>query len=124
MKKETRPKFLGGGNIAIKVPPHQFESTIVFCRDIIGLKQLDQVGQSVVFEFGMNRLWIDNVSSISQAEIWLELKTPDTAQAAAYLRENGVTRCDEIENLPEGFKGFCISSPASIIHLVASDEQT
>ena len=27
-------------------------------------------------------------------------------------------RCDDIEPLPPGFRGFWVSSPASIVHLV------
>ncbi|MGH2617936.1 MAG: hypothetical protein ACRDJC_22130 [Thermomicrobiales bacterium] len=35
----------------------------------------------------------------------------------------GVVRRDEIEPLPEGLEGFWISSPASIVHLVAGPDQ-
>jgi hypothetical protein len=31
----------------------------------------------------------------------------------------GVVRCDRVEPLPEGFEGFWIASPASIVHLLA-----
>lgn len=65
-----------------------------------------------------NQLWIDNVPGISQAELWLELRTSDGEAAAAYLAESGVTRRDEIEPLPQGSDGFWIASPGNIIHLV------
>jgi hypothetical protein len=32
-----------------------------------------------------------------------------------------VVRRDEIEPLPEGFKGFWISNPANIIHLISQE---
>lgn len=117
-----KPRFEPGQNIAIKVPPHQFEQTVSFYRDILGLEQLhlatsDKMG-SVTFKFGDKNLWIDKVGSISQAEIWLDIKTNDIEAAARYLHENNVTRRDEIEPLPPELNGFWISSPASIIHLV------
>ncbi|MGY1857386.1 hypothetical protein [Modestobacter sp. SYSU DS0290] len=56
---------------------------------------------------------------ISQAELWLQLTTDDPAAAAQHLATaEGVARCDEIEPLGEG-SAFWISSPASIVHLVA-----
>ncbi len=71
-----------------------------------------------MFEFGSNLLWLDRVETITQAEVWLELHTPDTAKAAKHLDESNVVRCDTVEKLPEGFDGFWISSPANIVHLV------
>lgn len=73
----------------------------------------------VVFEFGPNQLWIDQVEGMSQAELWLELAASDVPAAAKHLANAGVVRCDEIEPLPEGYEGFWIASPAAIIHLVA-----
>jgi hypothetical protein len=63
-------------------------------------------------------LWIDRVEGISQAEVWLQVTTEDTQAAAKHLAAEKIVRRDEIEPLPEGFDGFWISSPASIIHLV------
>jgi len=111
-------KFSGSHNIAMKVPPHQYEATVAFYRDVVGLKQLDIHPPHVGFEFGSNHLWIDSVPGMSQAELWLELATDDVASAAAHLQAAGVVRCDEIEPLPEGFKGFWITSPAAIVHMV------
>ena len=31
-------RIYGGINIAMKVPPHQYEATLAFCRDVVGLK--------------------------------------------------------------------------------------
>lgn len=111
----------GGRNIAMKVPPHLWEDTVTFYRDIVGLDQLTDQAPHVVFRYGENRLWIDNVEGLSQAEIWLELTTSDVAGAAAHFDAAGVARRDEIEALPDGFEGFWVTNTAGIIHLVASE---
>lgn len=118
--------FAGGRNIAMKVPPHLWDATVQFYRDVVGLKVIEHaptVPPSVGFEFGANQLWIDRVDGLSQAEIWLELSTSDVEAAASHLKSAGVVRRDEIEPLPEGFAGFWITSPASIIHLISKPEQ-
>lgn len=117
------PSYSGGRNIAMKVPPHQWEETVRFYRDVLGLRTIDHAPTtppSVCFEFGANRLWIDCVTGMSQAELWLEIVTDDAAAAAEHLEAASVVRYDEIEPLPEGFPGFWISNPASIIHIVAT----
>ncbi|MGH8644434.1 MAG: hypothetical protein ACREX4_08280 [Gammaproteobacteria bacterium] len=105
----------------MKVPPHLYEATVRFYRDVLGLKEIVKHAPSVGFEFGSNYLWIDRVPAMSQAKIWLEVVTDDTAVAAEELNTAGVVPCDDIEPLPEGLKAFWISSPASIVHLVCSD---
>jgi catechol 2,3-dioxygenase-like lactoylglutathione lyase family enzyme len=120
-----KPTFVGGRNIAMKVPPHLWEATVQFYRDVIGLKVIEHtptVPLSVGFEFGANQLWIDRVDGLSQAEIWLELGAPEVEAAANYLKAAGVVRRDEIEPLPEDFEGFWITNPASIIHMVAKPD--
>lgn len=118
-----RPGFSGGTNIALKVPPHQWEQTVAFYRDTLGLEQIDNPytagPPSVGFAFGSNRLWVDRVPTLSQAELWLELTTTDTTTAAEHLAATGTTRCDEIEPLGES-PAFWISNPAGIVHLVAT----
>jgi hypothetical protein len=119
-------KFTGGRNIAMKVPPHLWDATVRFYRDVAGLRVIEHSPTeppSVCFEFGTNQLWVDRVAGLSQSEIWLELNTADPDAAADRLKEAGVARRDEIEPLPGGFEGFWISSPASIIHLVTKPEQ-
>lgn len=116
--------FEAGRNIAMKVPPHLYEATVQFYRDVLGLKELTRHNPSVGFEFGSNYLWIDSVVGISQAETWLEIVTNDIEAAAKHLKAAGVVRCDEIEPLPEGFNAFWVSSPASIIHLVCKDTES
>ena len=121
-----RHRFAGGRNIAMKVPPHVWDTTVQFYRDVIGLRVLERaptLPPSVGFQFGSNQLWVDRVDGLSQAEIWLELSTDDLQGAASHLKSTGIVRRDEIEALPEDFEGFWIENPASIIHLVAKPEQ-
>jgi hypothetical protein len=105
----------------MKVPSHLYATTIHFYRHVIGLTEITSHAPSVGFRFGSNQLWIDDVPGLSQAETWLEVLTDDVAAASKYLKTSGIVRCDAIEPLPEGFQGFWISSPASIIHLVCKD---
>jgi catechol 2,3-dioxygenase-like lactoylglutathione lyase family enzyme len=117
-------KFAAGRNIAMKVPPHLYDATIQFYRDVLGLREISKHAPSIGFEFGSSNLWIDRVPGISQAEIWLEVVTRDLDAASAHLDAAGVVRCDDIEPLPQGFQGFWISSPASIIHLVCKEDES
>ncbi|MDH3662008.1 MAG: hypothetical protein OEU92_18595 [Alphaproteobacteria bacterium] len=112
--------FRAGRNIAMKVPPHQFEATVRFYRDVIGLPHLEAESEEYnqCFAFGSIKLWIDRVPSLSQAEIWLEFECDDTSDAAKELEAAGVVRCDEIERLPATLDGFWITNPAGIVHLV------
>lgn len=116
-----KPQFNPGKNIAIKVPAHQHEATVAFYRDVLGFAELE-VGcmGSVAFDFGGKTLWVDRVETLSQAEVWLEIQSDDADAASTWLAEQGCTRCDGIEALPEDFKGFWVSSPANIIHLFSS----
>ncbi len=117
-----KPIFEPGENIAIKVPAHEYDQTVSFYQDILGLERKNAGAtdeyQTAVFKFGDKTLWVDRISSISQAEIWLEIRTDSAEHAAAYLDECKVSRRDDIERLPEEFKGFWISGPSNIIHLI------
>ncbi len=124
MSDDVGATFRAGRNIAMKVPPHQFGATVAFYRDILGLPQQASHENSASFSFGEMRLWVDPVPSLSQAEIWLEVQSDDTGKASAVLSTLGVTRCDDIEPLPEGFDGFWITNPAGIVHLVADAEES
>jgi catechol 2,3-dioxygenase-like lactoylglutathione lyase family enzyme len=121
-RHKDRPQFEGGRNIALKVPRHEFDRTVAFYRDVLGLPVIGEEGASVTFRFGANRLWVDRVDHLSRAEVWLELATDDSAAAARYLDAQGIQRRDEIESLPEGFDGFWVCNPANVIHLVARSE--
>jgi len=116
--------FRGGPNIAIKTPPGDYIRTVMFYRDTLGLEVLSEDERSVSFSFGANRLWIDRVETLSQAEVWLEVVAGDVKSAEDRLGRDGVRRCDEIERLPLDFDGFWISNPAGIVHLVASPEES
>ena len=122
MSLKSKPRFEGGPNIAMKVPPYLFAETVTFYQKVLKLPLVEEDNNSVVFEFGANRLWIDKVDHVSQAELWLELKTSDVNSASAYLDSYGVARRDEIEPLPENFNGFWICNPTNIIHLVENDD--
>ena len=121
-----KPVFSPGSNIAMKVPDHEFDRTVKFYRDVLGLEQSDSLpgdDDSVVFRFGDKKLWIDKVSGISHAEIWLEIVTDDLEAATRYFDDNDCVRRDGIEPLPQGFSGFWLSNPANIIHLVTGPKQ-
>ncbi|MBT8352165.1 MAG: hypothetical protein KJO26_13165 [Deltaproteobacteria bacterium] len=117
-----KPKFTPGKNIAMKVPAHEFDGTVAFYRDILCFEEVtlsssDDI-ESATFKFGDKNLWIDKVTGISQAEVWFEVVTEDIKVASEYFEKNNCTRRDEIEPLPEGFKGFWLANPANIIHLI------
>lgn len=108
----------GGINIAMKVPTHQYEATVAFYRDTLGLEPITDKGSAIGFIHGPNRLWIDEVKGFSQAEVWLELFTPSFPEAARRLGAAGVVRNDAIEELGPGFRGGWFFNPAGIVHLV------
>jgi hypothetical protein len=112
--------------MAMKVPTHEYTSTVAFYRETLRLKELTPNDaddeQTPRFEFGDKVLWLDRVAGISQAEIWLEIVTDDLDAASAFLQQQHCTRRDEIEPLPDGFRAFWISSPANIIHLISEQK--
>lgn len=115
-------EFKGGIDIAIKVPPHQFQQTLDFYRNVLGLPEITDKPPATGFELGSNRLWIDEAPALSQAEVWLELFTPDFKQAEKHIADSGVVRCDAVEPLPEGFKGGWVMSPCNIVHMLREPE--
>ena len=60
-------EFKGGIDIAIKVPPHQFQQTLDFYRNVLGLPEITDKPPATGFELGPNRLWIDEAPALSQA---------------------------------------------------------
>jgi hypothetical protein len=115
---ERRPGFQPGNNIAVKVPTHEFSALAAFYRDVLGFEPVDVKGPGTAFRFGDKTLWIDPVAHLSQAEIWLEVCCDDPDQAARWLDQAGVCRCDEIESLPDALRGFWIMAPGNLVHLV------
>ena len=74
-------EFSPGTNIAVKVPTHEYAAMLRFYRDVLGLQPLDkQDGASYTsqaFDFDGKTLWVDQLGSLSQAEIsWRWLRTP------------------------------------------------
>ncbi len=45
-------------------------------------------------------------------------RTDDLSGASETLAANECSRCDGIERLPDGLRGFWVASPANIIHLL------
>ena len=110
--------FRGGIDIAQKVPHHQHAAVVAFYRDVIGLPEITDRPPAVGFQLAGNRLWIDPMTTLSQAEVWLELYTDDFTAAADRLTGVQVVRCDPIEPLDEGFRGGWFLNPAGIVHMV------
>jgi len=117
-----RPRFTGGGNIAIKVPRYRFEETVAYYRDVLGLPSLGREGDSESFRFGAMRLWLDRVDHQSQTDVWLELFTDDPDAALAYLQTHGVPARDEVEPLGD-FPGHWVSDPAGVIMIVRRPDE-
>jgi hypothetical protein len=67
----TKVKFTGGRNIAMKVPPQLWDATVQFYREVVGLEVIEHAPTSppsVCFEFGANQLWMDRVDGFSPKE--------------------------------------------------------
>lgn len=111
--------FSGGPNIAMKVPPDQFEATCSFYRETLGLSQIEELKPDVVFQFGANRLWIDPTPDLDRSEVWLQVQSDKFEASAAQLDLLRSARADGIEPLPDGFAGFWISNPGGVIHLIS-----
>lgn len=119
--------FTGSVNIAMKIPAADYEATVAFYRDVLGLNvtedKSDQptVAQVHKVEFGPCTLWLDRIDTYAQPDVWLQVTTPDLTAAMTHLTAAGITTCDEIEPLAEGFEGHWIKNPAGVVHLVARE---
>jgi hypothetical protein len=111
-------RYRGGSNVAMKLPPHRFDAAVKFYRDTLGLK-VSGHGESKLVEFGPIQLWLDRCPQFSQTELWLEVIASNSGAATKDLDDKKVVRCDPIEALPEGFRGFWITSPGDIVHIVS-----
>jgi len=120
----VKPSIHPGRNIALKVPPHQFDETVTFYRDVLQLPELQGTDSIIGFDFDGKDIWIDSVATLSHAEVWFEIYADNLPEAEAYFEEAGTIRRDEIEKLPNGFQGFWIANPAGLIHLVSSPQDT
>ena len=116
------PPFQPGRNIAMKVPAAEFAATVAFYEATLGFRVVSREASSVRFDHGGGHfLWIDRVDGLAKAEVWLEIYTTDIAAAADQLKAAHITRCDEIEPLPDGMAAFWIKNPAGVVHLVTEE---
>ena len=116
--------FRGGRNVAMKLPPHQYEAMVKFYRDTLGLEVKQTSDNSHAVDYGPIRLWLDRCPKASQAELWLDIGTNNTKAAAKHLEAQGVLRCDAIEELPKNFDGYWIANAAGIVHIVSGYEDS
>ena len=115
-------RFSAGTGIAIKIPAHEFERTVKFYRDVIGLPVIREAADSLVLAFGDKQLWLDRIEHFTKAEIWLELKADDVAGAREHIRASGIVRPEEIETRPGDSTGFWVTSPCNMIHRISEEE--
>lgn len=110
----------------MKLPKTEFDRTLAFYRDVLGLEVKDESGPLVVdavprcasVEFGPVTLWLDLVENYARADLWLEVFTDDVDAATRHLAEHGFGTRDELEPLPAGSTGHWITNPAGITHLI------
>ncbi len=122
--------FIGGNNIAMKLPRVQFDRTVAFYRDILGMEVTDDSGeaiaegviQSAAVRFGPVTLWLDRVDNYAHADLWLELLTDDVDGAIAHLATHGVPVQDELEPFPVGMNAHWIGNPVGVPHIVRLPE--
>lgn len=122
------PDFIGGTNIALKIPKYKYEDTVRYYRDILGLQVKEEtidnptVSRTHSVVFGPNTLWLDCVDNYTHPEIWLEVNTSDVPGATDYLAQNGVTTKDEFEKIPAD--KHWITDPAGTVMILSTPERT
>ena len=120
--------FEGGVNIAVKIPKSKYDKTVAFYKDILKLevteKPIDNptVSRTHEVKFGNNTLWLDCVDNYSHSETWLELRTPDVAEANKYLQSHDVHPVDELEKLPDGY--HWIQDPAGTVFVLSKKDNS
>lgn len=118
--------FEGGVNIAVKIPKSKYDKTVAFYKDILKLevteKPIDNptVSRTHEVKFGNNILWLDCVDNYTHSETWLELRTPDVAEATRYLQSQDVHTVDELEKLPDGY--HWIQDPAGTVFVLSKQD--
>lgn len=120
----TRPSIRPGANIAMKIPRADYEATVSFYRDVLGLTVTPAEGhgyRSCKVAFGSITLWLDEFVTYARSELWLELVTDDLAAAMTHLRADGISPCDEVEPLPPGVRAHWLRSPAGVVHLLRQE---
>lgn len=121
MNEELR--FWAGTGIAMKIPAPEYERTVKFYRDVIGLPVLRESADSLVLSFGDKQLWLDRIEHFSRAEVWLELKTNDAPGAREHLLAEDIVRPGEIQSHPEDAGGFWVTSPCNVIHRISEEKK-
>lgn len=111
---EKNSLFVGGNNIALKIPKFKYEDTITFYREVLKLPYLGYISNSHAFQFGQTTLWLDCMENYSQHDVWLDVQTGDMNVATAYFQEIQVPRRDEVER-HENSNGYWISDPTGTI---------
>src|SRR5687768_5358395 len=120
--------FEGGVNIAVKIPKSKYDKTVAFYKDVLKLevteKPIDNqtVSRTHEVKFGNNKLWLECVDNYTHSETWLELRTPDVAEATAYLASQNVQPVDELEKLPDGY--HWIQDPAGTVFVLSKKDKT
>jgi hypothetical protein len=109
-----------GSNIAIKVPAYRYDEMVTFYRDRVGLIPVQVGADSVCFNFGTIRLWLDRVPHQSQVDVWLELLTTDPDAAIERL---GTPQRDALEPLGD-VQGHWTSDPAGVVLLLRTPNAT
>ena len=107
-------RFVGGNNIALKIPKYKYEETVHFTKRFWYLPYLGFKDGSHLFQHGPNNLWLDCMTHYAQQDVWLEVTTDHPEAAASYLREHQVDRRDEVE-VYENSQGYWISDPCGTI---------
>src|SRR5262245_65705309 len=100
------PQFSGGANIAIKCPSNTYEQTVAFYRDTLGLPLIEEEKDGCIFQFGPNRLWIDNVPNLSHPDVCLELERNDPKAPPPFWKFNGSPPPTKASHLPKASNGF------------------
>jgi catechol 2,3-dioxygenase-like lactoylglutathione lyase family enzyme len=107
-------RFVGGNNIALKIPKYKYEETVHFYKEVLQLPYLGFKDGSHLFQHGPSHLWLDCMTHYAQQDVWLEVTTDHPEAAASYLREHQVDRRDEVE-VYENSQGYWISDPCGTI---------
>ncbi len=110
--------YTAGRNIAMKIPLRDYDAVVRFYTETLGFPVIDADESCTVVEFGHVRLNLDRVPHQSQTDVWFQVQTKDVSAAKRELEDDGVTMCDEVEPLPDGYDGFWITAPNGVIHLI------
>src|SRR5688500_8763982 len=116
-------RFEGGINIAIKIPKSKYDQTVTFYKDVLKLEVTEKpienptVSRTHEVKFGNNIVWLDCVDNYTHSETWLELRTPNVAEATEHLQSKEVNTCDELEKIPEDM--HWIMDPAGTVFVLS-----